>query len=322
MTELASISLGVAILLAATGGLAPAQAYPTKPIRLVAPFPPGGGTDLLSRIIGVPMSESLGQPVIVDNRPGAGGATGAEIVARAEPDGHTLILVSGSYAATSAYRKTSYDPVNGIQPIILIGTTGLLMTVHASVPANGVKEFIAHARVNAGKLNYGSVGVGSVNHLSHELFKLMAKVNIVHVPYKGAGPGLAALTGGEVQVGMFSLVPSMPHVRAGRLKALGVTSAKRSAILPDVAAIAESVPGYVVNHWYGMWGPKGIPAPIVARWNKEVARLLNAEDMKKQMRGEGLEPAGGPPDELRAQIKDAVGQWNKVIAEARIARTD
>jgi tripartite-type tricarboxylate transporter receptor subunit TctC len=196
------------------------------------------------------------------------------------------------------------------------------MTVHASVPVSGVKEFIAYAKANPGKLNYASVGIGAVNHLSHELFKLMAKVNIVHVPYKGAGPGLAALTGGEVQVGSFSLVPSMPHVRAGRIKALGITSAKRSPILPEVAPIADAVPGYVVNHWYGMWGPQGIPAPIVARWNKEVSRMLNADDMKKQMRGEGLDTAGGPPDELRAQIKDAVEQWRKVIVEARIPRTD
>ena len=310
----------LAVILSAAA--ASAQTYPTKPIRLVAPFPPGGGTDLLSRIIAVPMSESLGQPVIVDNRPGAGGATGAEIVARAEPDGHTIILVSGSYAATSAYRQTSFDPVNGIQPIIMLGTTGLLMTVHASVPASGVKEFIALAKASPGKLNYGSVGVGSVNHLSHELFKLLAKVNIVHVPYKGAGPGLAALTGGEVQVGMFSLVPSMSHVRAGRLKAIGITSAKRSPILPEVAPIADAVPGYVVNHWYGMWGPKGMPQAIVTRWNKDVARIMNGDEMKKQMRGEGLETAGGPPDELRRQIKDAVEQWRKVIAEARIPRTE
>jgi len=313
-------ALATAVLFSAAHGFV--HAYPTKPVRLVAPFPPGGGTDLLSRIIAVPMSESLGQPVIVDNRPGAGGATGAEIVARAEPDGHTIILVSGSYAATSAFRQTSFDPVNGIQPIILLGTTGLLMSVHASVPASSVKEFIALAKASPGKLNYGSVGVGSVNHLSHELFKLLAKVNIVHVPYKGAGPGLAALTGGEVQVGMFSLVPSMPHVRAGRLKAIGVTSPKRSPILPEVAPIADTVPGYVVNHWYGMWGPKGMPAPIVTRWNKEVARILNGEEMKKQMRGEGLDTAGGPPEELRAQIKDAVEKWRKVIVEARIPRTE
>ena len=322
MRDPARLAFGVAVAFAAAAGCALAQPYPTKPVRLVAPFPPGGGTDLLSRIIAVPMAESLGQPVVVDNRPGAGGATGAEIVARAEPDGHTLILVSGSYAATSAYRQTSYDPVNCIQPIIMLGTTGLLMTIHASVPASGVKEFIALAKASPGKLNYGSVGVGSVNHLSHELFKLMAKVNIVHVPYKGAGPGLAALTGGEVQVGMFSLVPSMPHVRGGRLKAIGITSAKRSPILPEVAPIADSVPGYVVNHWYGMWGPKGIPAPIVTRWNKDVARLMNGDEMKKQMRGEGLEPAGGAPEELRVQVKEAVEQWRKTISEARIPRTD
>lgn len=299
-----------------------AQTYPTKPIRLIAPFPPGGGTDLLSRVIAVPASESLGQPVVVDNRPGAGGSLGAEIVVHSEPDGYTLILVSGSYAATSAYRKISYDPVDGIQPIILIGKTGLLMTVHPSVPSTSVKEFIAYAKARPGKLNYASVGVGAVNHLSHEMFKLMANINIVHVPYKGAGPGLTALIGGEIQVGTFSLVPSIPHVRAGRLRALGVTTAKRTLILPDVPAIAEVVPGYVVDHWYGMWGPKGIPAPIVTRWNREVARVLNTEEMKRQMAGEGLETAGGPPQELYEVIKDAVANWRKVIIEARIARTE
>jgi len=316
-----------AVLLSAVGSQVPsalvqAQAYPTKPIRLVAPFPPGGGTDILSRIIAVPITESFGQPVVVDNRPGAGGALGAEIVARAEPDGHTLILVSGSYAATSAFRKTSYDPVDGIQPIILIGKTGLLMTVHPSVPVSSVKEFIEYAKAGPGKLNYASVGVGAVNHLSHEMFKLMAHIDIVHVLYKGAGPGLTALVGGEIQVGTFSLVPSIPHIRAGRLRALGVTTAKRTPILPDVPAIAETVPGYVVNHWYGMWGPKGIPEPIVTRWNKEVARVLNGEDMKRQMAGEGLETAGGPPRELYDIIKDAVENWRKVIIDARIPRTE
>jgi tripartite-type tricarboxylate transporter receptor subunit TctC len=312
-----------AVAHAQTGPGKPLQNYPTKPVRLVAPFPPGGGTDLLSRLLAVPIGESLGQPVIVDNRPGAGGVVGADIVARSEPDGHTLILVSGSYAATSAYRrKIPYDPVDGIQSIALLGTTGLLMTCHPSVPAAGMKELIAHARANPGKINYASVGIGSVNHLSHELFKLMAKIDIVHVPYKGAGPGLTALIGGEIQIGSFSLVPSIPHLRAGRLRALGITSAKRSALLPDVPAIAEAVPGYIVDHWYGMWGPKGIPAPIVTRWNKEVARVLTSEEMKRQLRGEGLETAGGPPSELHAVLKHAIGQWRKVIVEARIPQTE
>jgi len=297
-----------------------AQTYPSKPVRLIAPFPPGGGTDLLSRVLAVPISESIGQPVVVDNRPGAGGSLGAEIAVRAAPDGHPLILVSGSYAATSAFRKLPYDPVDGIEPISLIGRTGLLMTVHPKVPAKGVKELIAYARANPGKLNYASVGVGAVNHLSQELFNLMAKVNIVHVPYKGAGPGLVGLVSGEIQLATFSLVPTIPHIRAGRLRALGITSAKRTSLLPDLPTIAEALPGYVVNHWYGVWGPKGIPKPIVTRWNKEIAQVLHGEKIARQLRGEGLEPAGGPPEELYAVVKDAVETWRKVIVDARIPR--
>jgi tripartite-type tricarboxylate transporter receptor subunit TctC len=299
-----------------------AQSFPSRPIRLVAPFPPGGGTDLLSRILAIPIGESFGQPVVVDNRPGAGGAVGAEIVARSEPDGHTLILVSSSYACTAAFRKTNYDPIDGIQPIILLGRTGLLMTLHPSVHATSVKELVALARSRPGKLNYGSVGVGSVNHLSHELFKLMAKVNIVHIPYRGAGPGLTALVAGETQLGSFSLVPSIPHVRAGRLRPLGVTTAERSPILPEVPPIADSVPGYVVNHWYGVWGPKGMPAPVVARWNREIARVLASDDMKRQMQTEGLAAAGGPPTELYAIVKDAVLTWRRVIVDAGIPHTE
>jgi tripartite-type tricarboxylate transporter receptor subunit TctC len=299
-----------------------AQAYPTKPIRLIAPFPPGGGTDILSRIIAVPVSESLGQTVVVDNRPGAGGAIGAEITVRAEPDGHTLILVSSSYCATSAFRKLPYDPVKDIQPIILIGTTGLLMTVHPSVPAKSVKELIAHATANPGKLNYASVGIGSVTHLSYELLNQMARIRLVHVPYKGGGPALNAVVAGEVQLTAISMVPTIPHLRAGRLRAIGITTPKRAALLPEVPTIGETVPGYEVTHWYGMWGPKGIPKAIIARWNKEVAKVLLTEEMKRQMRGEGLEPAAGPPEELQKVVSRDVEKWRRVIREAGIKQTD
>jgi tripartite-type tricarboxylate transporter receptor subunit TctC len=317
----ATVRLTGAVLLGSCS-IAFSQQYPTKPIRLIAPFAPGGGTDILSRLLAVPLSQTFGEPVVVDNRPGAGGAIGAEITVRAEPDGHTLILVSSSYCATSAYRKLPYDPVNDIQPIILLGTVGLLMTVHPSVPAASVKEFIAHARANPGKLNYASVGVGSVNHLSHELFKQMTKVNIVHVPYKGGGPALAALVAGESQVTSVSAVPTLPHLRAGRLKALGITTPKRSALLPDVPAIGETVPGYEVTHWYGIWGPKGMRPAIVERWNKEVAKVMTTDEMKRQMQGEGLELAAGPPAELQRYVRNDVEKWRKVIKDGNIKRED
>jgi len=315
-----TLSIAVTALVFAVFPNASAQKYPTKPIRLIAPFPPGGGTDILSRILAGPVSESLGQTVIVDNRPGAGGAVGAEIAARAAPDGYTLVTVSSSYTATAAYHKVPYDPVNGIQPIILLGTTGLVLTVHPSVPAKSVKELIAHAKANPGRLNYATVGIGSVTHLGHEQLKLLAGINIVHVPYKGGGPALTAVIAGEAHLTMISIVPTLPHVRAGRLRALGVTTPKRMSPLPDVPCINETVPGFDLIHWYGIWGPKGLRGDIVARWNKEVAKVLLTDEMKRQMQGEGLDTAGGPPEELQTIIRRDVDKWRRVVKEANIRR--
>ncbi len=315
-----TLSIAVTALAFAVIPNASAQKYPTKPIRLIAPFAPGGGTDILSRILAGPISESLGQTVIVDNRPGAGGAVGAEITARAEPDGYTLVTVSSSYSATAAFHKIPYDPVNGIQPIILLGTTGLVMTVHPSVPARSVNELVTHAKANPGQLNYATVGIGSVTHLGHEQLKLLAGINIVHLPYKGGGPALTAVVAGEAQLTMISMVPTLPHVRAGRLRALGVTTPRRMSPLPDVPSISESVPGFEVVHWYGIWGPKGLREDIVARWNKEVAKVMLTDQMKRQMQSEGLETAGGDPEEFKRFIRRDVEKWRRVVKEARIRR--
>ena len=312
--------LAIVSTLCACCTLAGAQSYPTKPIRMIAPFPPGGGTDQLSRLLAVPLAQTFGQPIIVDNRPGAGGAVGAETAARAEPDGHTLILVSASYCATAAYQKTSYDPIDGIQPIILLGTVGLLMTVHPSVPASNVKELIAHARANPGRMNYASVGIGAVGHLAVEHFKQMAKVDLVHVPYKGGGPALQAVIAGEAQMTAVSAVPTLAHLRAGRLKALGITTQKRSPLLPEVPSIADTVPGFEVTHWYGIWGPKGLRPALIERWNKEVAKAMNSDDMKRQMQNEGLELAAGPPEQLKEYIRKDVEKWRKVIKDGGIKR--
>lgn len=313
------LALSLAVILVAV--IVPAMAadkYPSRPIRLIAPFPPGGGTDILSRVIAIPATETLGQTVVVDNRPGAGGAIGADITAHAEPNGYTLILVSSSYAATAAYRKPTYDPIDGIDPIILIGTTGLLMITHPSVTAKSIPELIAYARANPGKLNYASVGIGSVSHLAHEAFRLMTGVNIVHVPFKGGGPALQGVIGNEVQIGAVSIVPTIPHVRAGRLRAIGVTTPKRSPLLPDVGSIGEAVPGFDVTHWYGMWAPKGTSKPIIARWNQIVAKLLATEAMKKSTQAEGLDAAGGPPSEFHERLRTDIGKWRKVVAQANI----
>lgn len=314
----AAILVAAALLVPSTAPNALAQHYPTKPIRLIAPFPPGGGTDILGRVIAGPAAETLGQTVVVDNRPGAGGAIGAELAAHAEPDGYTLILVSSSYAASAAYRKTPYDPINGIAPVVLIGTTGLLMITHPSVSAKSIPELIAYAKANPGRLNYASVGTGSVSHLAHELFRLMTGVNIVHVPFKGGGPALTGIIGNEVQIGAVSIVPTIPHIRAGRLRAIGVTTPKRSPVLPDVASIGEAVPGFEVVHWYGMWAPKGTPKNVISRWNRIVADLLKTEAMKARTKAEGLDAAGGPPSEFRQRIRRDVEKWRKVVKQANL----
>ncbi len=299
-----------------------AQPYPTKPMRMISAFAPGGGTDILARAIATPMSETFGQAVIVDNRPGAGGAMGSELVARAAPDGYTVIIVASTYAATSAYSPPSYEAITGIQPIILLGTTALVMTVHPSIPAKSVRELIDHARANPGRLNYASVGAGSVPHFAQELFKLQTGIDMLHVPYKGAGPALIALAGAEVQLTTLSLVAVIPHIKAGRLRALGVTTPARASLLPELPAINETVPGFEVVHWYGIWGPKGMPQAIVTRWNQEVARILRTDEMKNRTRAEGLESAGGPPQEFADLIRRDVEKWRKVVKAAKIKRED
>ncbi len=314
------------LLVCALPGLAPfaaqaqnqAQKYPTKPIRLISPFAPGGGTDILSRVIGPRLSAAIGQPVVVDNRPGAGGALGAEITAKAEPDGYTFITVSSSYAASSAYHKLSYDPVNGITPVILLGTTGMVLVVNPTLPVKSVKELIAYARGNPGKISYGTVGVGSVTHLLHELLNLEAKINTVHIPFKGAGPAIVGIIGNEAHIGSLSAVPVIPHLKGGRLRAIGITTAKRSPTLPDVPSIGETVPGFDVPHWYAIWGPKSIPKDIVALWNREVSKVLLTDEMSKQMRAEGMEPAGGPPEQFFDVLKPTVERWRRVVKEAKI----
>jgi tripartite-type tricarboxylate transporter receptor subunit TctC len=311
--------LVAAALASALAPSASAQAYPSRPIRLLSPFAPGGGTDILARLIGPQVSESLGQPVVVENRPGGGGTVGAGITVRSEPDGYTLIVVSGSYGANAALHNLPYDSVTDIQPIILIGTTGLLVSLHPSVPIKTIKELIAYAKANPGKLNFGSAGTGGLGHLAGELFKLYTKVQFTHIPYKGTGPVMTALLSGEVDSSFSSLVPSIPHVKAGRLRAVALTTPERSRALPEVPTIGETVPGYDVTHWYGIWGPKGLPSDVVTRWNQEVARVLRSDAMQKWLAQEGLEPAGGPPEEFLNRIRSDVEKWKKVVKEANIA---
>jgi tripartite-type tricarboxylate transporter receptor subunit TctC len=314
-------SLAVALWFAVWSTPSPAagaQAYPTRPIRLIVPFAPGGGTDTNARAIADRLSQSLGQTVVVDNRAGGGGSVGAALTVRADPDGYTLIIVSGSYGANAALHNLPYDAVRDIAPIVLVGETCLVVTMHPTVAIRSVKELIAHAKANPGKLNFGSAGVGGLGHMAGEYFKLETGVSFAHVPYKGSGPVMTALLSGEVNSSFSSLVPSIPHVRAGRLRGIGVTTARRAPALPEVPTVGETVPGYEVTHWYGIWGPKGLPADIVQRWNREVAALLQTEEMKKRLATEGLEPAGGPPGQFRDRIRRDVEKWQRVVKQAGI----
>jgi tripartite-type tricarboxylate transporter receptor subunit TctC len=315
-------TLGRAVLLAAlVCAIVPAlaQNYPDKPIRFVVPFAPGGGTDIIARVMAQKLSEAFGQSVVVDNRGGAGGTIGAEIAAKSTPDGYTMIMVSGSYAVNAGLYKLAYDPLNGIEPVSLVGTTPFILALHPSVPAKSVKELIALAKAKPGSINYASTGTGGITHMTTELFRLMANVNIVHIPYKGTGPALNDVIGGQVQMIFGAILATLPHVKSGRLKGIAVTGPKRSDAAPELPTVAESgLPGYEVTLWYGVWGPKGIPKAVVSRWNSELVKILRSADMKSRLATEGLEAVGSTPDEFRAHLKAEIAKWAKVIKDANV----
>ena len=312
-----ALTLAAAAVCAATPALAQKN-YPTKPIRLIVPFSPGGGTDIVARALSKHLTEAFGQSVVVDNRAGGGGTIGAETTVRATPDGYTLAMVSGSYGTNAALFKLPYDPINDIAPISLIGETGFLVSLHPGVPVKSIKELIALSKAKPGSLNYGSTGTGGITHLATELFDLMAGTRMTHVPYKGTGAALTDVLGGQIQL-IFGSMPSMvPQHKSGRLRGIGVTTAKRVASIPDVPTVAESVPGYEAVLWYAAFGPKALPKEIVTRWNQEIARALGTQDMKDRMAAEGLEVAGGPPAQFGNMLKREVPKWIKVVKEANI----
>ena len=305
-------------LLLAAGGVHAQQNYPTRPIRLIVPFPPGGPLDIVARMLAPKLSESFGVSVVVDNRPGDSGAIGTETAVRANPDGYTMILVSASHAANAALYKLPYDPVNDVAPIALIGEIGLVVTLHPSVPVTNIKELIAYDKANAGKLNFGSGGTGTGIHLATELFNQMAGTKMTHVPYKGAGPALNELLGGQIQL-IFGGMPQMiPQVKSNRLRGIAVTTAKRSNAVPDIPTVAETVPGYEAVTWAAVLGPKALPKDIAARWNSEINRILQLPDVKERMAGDGMEPVGGSPERFREVLKRDVAKWQKVVKIANI----
>jgi tripartite-type tricarboxylate transporter receptor subunit TctC len=287
-------------------------------VRVIVPLAPGGGTDIVARHIAQKMSDTLGQSVVVDNRPGAGGTVGTETAVRANPDGYTLINVSGSYATNAAVYKLSYDPVNDIQPISIFGESAFVVVLHPSVAAKSVPELISLAKAKPGVLNYGSTGTGGITHLSSELFDLLAGTRMIHVPFKGTGPSLTSLLGNQIQL-MFAAMPAaIPHVKQNRLRGIGVTSEKPAPALPGVPTVGETVKGYEVVLWWGVFGPKGLPKEIVSAWNGGIDQILKGKDMQERMASEGIDPLGGPPERFRAAIKRDVDKWKRVVREARI----
>jgi len=310
------------VLLALAAALPPAHAqtakWPDKPVRMIVPLAPGGGTDIVARLFAARLTAEFGQQFIVDNRSGAGGTIGAEIAARATPDGYTLITVPASYAANAALYKLAYDPVKGIAPIAMMATGPLILIVHPTVPAASLKAFIALARARPGTLNFGSSGNGSFSHLTAELFRQLSGTNLVHVPYKSAGPALTDLLGGQIQMFFGSGPSSGGHIRAGRVRALGVTTAKRSPSMPDLPAIGELLPGYSADFWFGMWAPAGAPRSVITQVNQALGRILKQPEVQERLRTDSLQAVGSTPDEFARAIARDIATWSKVVKAGNI----
>jgi tripartite-type tricarboxylate transporter receptor subunit TctC len=304
------------------GSAAVAQNYPSRPLRLIIGFPPGGPTDLIARLVGQHLTETFAQPVVIDNRPGAGGSVAGLLMVKAAPDGHTLFIASNGEIAISPslYKKMAYDTERDIAAVSRIGGAHLVLLVHPSVAVHSVNELLALARAKPGAINFASSGVGSTAQLAAELLKFTAGVDMVHVPYKGAGPALTETMGGQVQMLITGFSAAQTHIRSGKLRALGVTGAARVKAMPELPTIGESVPGYQMMSWYGLFSTAGTPAPIISRLHGEVVAMLKRLDMNDKFVGLGMEPEASTPQAFAMQIKEEKAKWAKVIQLARVPR--
>lgn len=302
--------------------LACAQNYPAKPIRFYTPYPPGGTTDILARIFGAKMHEAWGQPVVIEAKPGAGGNIGADYVAKSPPDGYTILMgASGPLAINaSLFSKLPYDPAKDFAPVVLSASVPLVLVTHPSLPVRNVKEFIALMKARPGQFNYASAGPGSPQHLTAEMFKFMAKVEMAHIPYKGSGPAIVDLIGGQIPFAFESMIPILPHVKSGKLRGLAVTSTARSPVLPEISTVAESgVPGFESIAWYGVVAPAGTPKEIVAKLNAEMVKIANLPDIRQRLIEMGSPPVAGTPDQFGALIKSEIPKWGKVVKQANVS---
>ena len=315
--------IGAAVLALGLACGASAQSYPTKPVRLIAPFPPGGSTDLIARLVAQRLSEALGQQVIVENRAGAGGTIGVELAARAAPDGYTIVMGHvGTFGFNpSLYPKLPYDAIRDFAPITNLAFVPNGMVVHPSLPVKTAGDFVRMARARPNELLFGSGGNGSAAHLAAEYFRILAKIQLVHVPYKGTGPALIDLIAGQTTMMITGMTAVMPHVKSGKLKLLGVATLKRLPGMPEVPAIAETVPGYDANQWYGVLAPAATPREIVTKLNAEIVKILRRPDVKERLAADGAEPIGNTPEEFGAFIKTEIARWAPVV-KASGARPD
>ena len=311
----------VSVVLAAMPSLATAQAYPAKPIRWISPWPAGGANDIFSRAIGQKIGESLGQQVLVDNRPGAAGTIGSDIAAKAPADGYTLVMGSSpTHAiAPALYPALPYDPLRDFSAVTLVGSVPNVLVLHPSVPAKTVKEFIAVAKARPGKLNFASTGNGTSQHLSAELFKFMAGLDMVHIPYKGTAPALTELVAGQVDLAFENMPALIPHIQAGRLRALAVTTTKRSAVMPELPTIAEAaLPGYDASVWFGVFAPVGTPRPVIDRLHGEILKALQTQDLKSRMVAMGTDVSGMGPDDFSAYVRKEIPKWANLVKAAGV----
>lgn len=305
--------------LASPAAAAEAERYPVKPIRIVVPFPPGGSNDLLGRVISQKFNEAWGQPAIIDNRPGGGSTIGIEVVVRAAPDGYTLLTTSGGIAINVSLYKLSFNPVTDLTPVALLAQMPYLLTVNPSLPAKSVQDVINLAKAQPGKLVYSSSGAGTSAHLTMEMFNSAAKLNMLHVPYKGGAPAVNAVMSGEAQMTFNVITGTLPHAKSGKLRALAVSSAKRAEVAPEIPTVAESgVPGFEVLAWYNMFAPARTPRSIVNRVNAEINRMLQQPDVRERFRGLGVSPLSGTPEDLGNLLKSEITRYAKLIKEAGV----
>ncbi|HUP93479.1 MAG TPA: tripartite tricarboxylate transporter substrate binding protein [Burkholderiales bacterium] len=314
----AVLTCTIAALMAAASASAQDK-YPSRAVRLIVPFAPGGGADISGRTIAARLTERFGQQVIVDNRPGAGGNVGVELASKSPPDGYTLLLVSSSYGANPSLYKLSFDPVNGFEPITLVSQQPFILVVHPSLPARSVKELIALAKAKPGSLNYASSGAGGIVHLGTEYFKSVAGIDIVHIPYKGGNTAHNDLVAGFVQVYFGTILSTLPVVKSGKVRALAVSTDRRNAALPDIPTVAEAgLPGFSFGGWYALLAPAKTPKEITTLLNREVVALLQAADVKERLAAEGSTVVASTPEQLRQHLQRDIAKWQKVVKTANI----